>query len=880
MSTKAISQLDQLDNPTDYDILPVVSDGSNYKITKAQFLGSSNNFTQYDSAFNNSHAVVFGRDNTTYGTYTVNVGHSNDSYYGDSVVVGGENTSIAPFTFAFGKRNLTSTPAAVALGWQQTSSGYSSVAIGGENHATGNLSVAIGYENWATSYCSTSIGNDNLTYSQYATAIGDRNTAGYCSIAIGSRNSTNGSYGVTAGYKNFGTGNNTFVIGSNNASYYERTLIFGTQNSITERGSAAIGNNNSCSGYASFAFGSQNTTSGTYSVAAGYNNFSTGYSATTFGSYNWATGYASVAIGNNNSAYDQRSVVIGLSNTTGYEQQNTAIGYDNQATAYCATAIGQHCWTNSDYSVVAGYYATTYGTNTVVIGQQVCAHDSNAVVIGNNAYGGNHSVAIGGNVFAGGEDCTVVIGSWSHCPVAYAVAIGCENTSSGHYSISAGYDNTASGYCSVSIGTNNTASSSYTVAIGNNNNVSYNYTMALGSNSSTFAAYTNAIGYHANARIEATTNISGGIIVQKSTGFVGSNSSHEPYAGVETILMSEVIDLTTSAYYYSYPHAFAFKELPTTSWFYPDEIGFIVTTASDTSVQPTIQCGTEVGKYIQSQRIQMVSASGSGTSIQVTWSQPTVNGNALILVCAAEGLADTPDITTTIQIGGSSYTSADRHSLHTENGITVATFILENAVACNGFVQFNFNSIATAAVGFIMEYNGVSRNGDAYYSTQISSGTGTNILTTDFYANTTNLNPGSLTIATIVNNQIDNLHDAINGYTIIGQLTVGGSQCAILERIVIGTGLTQTGITSDGNVPYFTIVNAYQVAIAGSNDLVDPVQLETNVLSAGKRIRFTDLKNTDGHNFLWAGVTVPAEMSEGGTVQGRFYWKGIFVEKQ
>lgn len=391
---KAISNFDELTNPTDDDLLFTTSSGSSYKITKANFLNSYNNSveTGYDSR---PIGVAFGHNNSTIA-YSVAIGLDNTAYGGEFFSVasafGVNNNATGSGGFAAGFSNTASGYLmSTAVGFDNLASGFISTAIGGENNATNDFATAIGGENNATAYCATAIGNQNIAYNS-CTAVGTNNNIdGYSAIAIGNRNSSSGDYTILAGYDNhtysndytesdrsilIGTNNNIFgggesdrciLIGNYNVAYDENSVVVGDSNRAEEQYSIAIGRSNNSTDYKTISFGNYNTASQYYSVAIGNENSASGGYSIAAGYDNSASGYCGVSIGTENSANGNYSTAIGNDCSSGGEH-SMAIGYECDANYDHANAIGYNCNANAENSTAIGYNAETTVSGTVVIG--------------------------------------------------------------------------------------------------------------------------------------------------------------------------------------------------------------------------------------------------------------------------------------------------------------------------------------------------------------------------------------------------------------------------------------------------------------------------------------------------------------------------------
>ena len=207
-------------------------------------------------------------------------------------------------------------------------------------------------------------------------------------------------------------------------------------------------------------------------------------------------------------------------------EKATAIGLKSTASGLCATAVGHVSTASGDYSVAIGHKATASGN--------------------------------------------------------YSTAAGRYSTASDYSSLALGSGNTASGYYAIAVGIANTASGRYSTAVGLYNSTWSDYSMAIGYMTITFAEKSMALGYGAKSGVPTTTNICGPQIIRKDRG-ENADYTFYSYCGVEVVLTSKEIDLTTVAD--------QTLTLPAGCKFWLDEIGIIATQIDGLTTQPTIRFG-------------------------------------------------------------------------------------------------------------------------------------------------------------------------------------------------------------------------------------------------------------------------------------------------
>jgi hypothetical protein len=368
--TKKISELDSLTSPNDADLLVTVSYDVNYKITKANFLGSSGN-----QKFTYETSVLFGLNNVTYTQNGTALGIGNRC----QVMYGGEEDRQT----AVGYGNLAVGVMPTAVGSNNTASGYAATAVGSNNTASGNyLSVAMGFQNTASAVYSTSVGCLNTAISYGASTFGFENVAySRSSTAIGNKNESAGDYSTALGYENVAYGWSDVAIGSHNAAYDGCSIAIGYNNDATEYCATAIGSNNTASGEYSVACGIYNDADSDNALAFGYGNDATDNYTMALGFGNNATNNYASAVGYQNTASGRYSLALGHQNTAS-GRYALAMGHGNYATGYQSIAIGGEGFADGDYSVAIGGGETEAdGDYSVAIGYQARARVNGTVNI-------------------------------------------------------------------------------------------------------------------------------------------------------------------------------------------------------------------------------------------------------------------------------------------------------------------------------------------------------------------------------------------------------------------------------------------------------------------------------------------------------------------
>ena len=239
----------------------------------------------------------------------------------------------------------------------------------------------------------------------------------------------------------------------------------------------------------------------------------------------------------------------GISSSGG--QWYDSSGIDNNGTITNASDKGKYVSPNYGWKTVnSGAQSSAFGfcaktlagaTDSVTVGFCSCT-------------GAIQSTAVGYKTCTSGVGDASAFGSLSKAQHSSASAIGYNNTASGCYSSAFGWQTTASGKASV----------------------------VMGHNSQATVCQASAFGAYAKAEVECTTNIGGPIIIKKDS-LQTAGTDFMQFSGVETVLMTKEIDLTSAAT--------CLIRIPAGSTFWVNEIGIVVTCTDAVSVQPTFDIG-------------------------------------------------------------------------------------------------------------------------------------------------------------------------------------------------------------------------------------------------------------------------------------------------
>jgi hypothetical protein len=271
--------------------------------------------------------------------------------------------------------------------------------------------------------------------------------------------------------------------------------------------------------------------------------------------------------------------------TDAVELQSERSGVPRKASGSHALAVGQDNLAS--------------GTNSQAIGETNDATSGAALAVGSyNTASGSDSVAIGSSNTAGVGGSTVAIGSGNSASYLNDIAIGRSNTASGGDSVVIGAYGDDFGYAgsvvigsltasggtnSVSVGTGATAYT-YGVAIGYDSSTLGVSATAVGHDASATGYQATALGYGAYSAIDNSVNQAGPTLLRRSDGFLTIADAVRAFSTNETMIWTDVIDLTAVA-----DHTIT---LPASAHFRLTEVGIELTELTGAiTTQPTVRFG-------------------------------------------------------------------------------------------------------------------------------------------------------------------------------------------------------------------------------------------------------------------------------------------------
>lgn len=231
-----------------------------------------------------------------------------------------------------------------------------------------------------------------------------------------------------------------------------------------------------------------------------------------------------------------------------------------------------------NYSVAIGSEASAMSTGAIAIGTTAASAEtdvSGAIVIGFGAAinaGATDGLAIGEFAACDDLDC-VALGAGSSAEIDGAVAIG-----------RTAYATAAEGVVIGKYSSDNADTFTGGIVVGAQSVLWSNAEegMVLGYNSEANAAQGIAIGANLVSNLAKTHIISGLSTIQQDDG---QTDEINFFSGQETIVMSQIVDFK------SVVGDLVAITLPTGGTFFPDEVGFIPTTVTSATVNPTITFG-------------------------------------------------------------------------------------------------------------------------------------------------------------------------------------------------------------------------------------------------------------------------------------------------
>jgi len=426
----------------------------------------------------------------------------------DAIAMGRTALSSAQYGVAIGlNASATGAGGAVAIGQGTVSNNVNSVALGVQSNATGAGASALGTFAQATGGNSTAVGVGSNATNSYAWAGGYQSVAsGDSSTAIGRAAGATGDVTTAVGFGAQATGNSSLALGSQATAIGVSTVAIG-------QGAGAASTTGNASSVAMGVAAGQ-FVSGAQNAAVGG-----GINGTMRGAGSGVTGARNVAFGTGDGGvtYDGTLSASAGSLVTGSD--NVAIG----------TNAGIGVASNATTSI--GYNAQASADNAIAMGNTAIADSADAVAIGTNSTAtGGRAVAIGAGNTASGNG---------------AVAIGDPNTATGNGAVASGLDNTATGNGSVAMGNTNMVggggqavsvagvAAQGAVGIGYQNTVIGQGSVAIGSTSSALAAGAIAFGDTAVANNAGDVALGSGSVTDIAVATTGTliNGTNYSFAG-------------------------------------------------------------------------------------------------------------------------------------------------------------------------------------------------------------------------------------------------------------------------------------------------------------------------------------------------------------
>ena len=337
----------------------------------------------------------------------------------------------------------------IAIGYLAGCNAPDSISIGNGTSIAGNTEgqrcIAIGQVSIPYTTGGINIGNFNsfAYYSDYGVVIGNGNsTNSRRSIAIGYETSANGGDdSVAIGAQTSTSAVNSVAIG-NSCTAAGAAVAIGSFCDATASSSVAIGNGGSATSLS--AIGIKGTASGGNSIAIGSVSEATQLNSIAIGQTSDAKGSAAIAIGSGSDALVNFTTCVGSGATSNAGQYGTAIGFDANANADSAVAMGHNAAANNAFAVVVGYSALASGDKAIAIGHSAGSGYSKGVAIGyNSSVFGAQTVAVGYQANGGpggslGYAKTTAIGASTSCGAFYAISLGYSATCTGQDSAQIG----------------------------------------------------------------------------------------------------------------------------------------------------------------------------------------------------------------------------------------------------------------------------------------------------------------------------------------------------------------------------------------------------------------------------------------------------------
>ena len=258
---------------------------------------------------------------------------------------------------------------------------------------------------------------------------------------------------------------------------------------------------NTISGTSAIAVGGLNTVggSGNGRIAIGFENQAMADAAVAIGNSSKATGGSSTALGAKANAAGASAIAIG-SETSADQQSSLAIGDRMKATGTYATAVGNYGQATGSKSTAIGALAKASGTNATSLGANTVASQEAAAALGSYAEAtGLRSTAVGVNAAASGQS-SQAMGDHAEATGFGATAVGKAAKALDQSASAFGDSANATTVQSTAVGYSANATGLKASSFGNQSMASGEYATAVGSE----AHATGQNGFAGGAKVNAT----------------------------------------------------------------------------------------------------------------------------------------------------------------------------------------------------------------------------------------------------------------------------------------------------------------------------------------------------------------------------------------
>ena len=648
------------------------------------------------------------------------------------------------------------------------------------------------------------------------------------------------------GWKTINSGTQSSVFGHESCATTDDSTVVGLC-------SCALGDNSSVFGHCSRTqpAGDQGSVFGYCSCAIMADASAFGWKVSAQHNYTTVVGYCSCTLA-------QKSTAIGYKTCTSGVGNSTAIGNLSKAQHESATAVGKGAVASGCYSSSFGFQTTASGKSSVVMGlnSEATAESASAFGLYSCAYG-TDSTAVGyysmvtvlaatkSSVF-GYKSCVLAInatavGHLSCASECCASAFGYKSCATNKASNALGYRACATGLCSLAIGKNILASGSCSTAIGY-------YACNITDKSI-------AVGFYTSVSNQQT------LTVGSTTGWAVNDILTTPSSGSEAVgTVIEVINAT------------AVRVRLNTTTIFGNEIicengGNSSTSTSVTTVYANRSTAVGVCSYavgIKSNAFGMCSWACGDCSTSIGTYTQAGDCRALAIGYGARALCEN-----TLSIGRS--TCACKCEALAIGYKSCALGCATTAIGCGSISS----GVRSAALG---QHSCATTD----YSTAFGSYAKTRV---DW---TTNIG-GPIIIKKDASVE-DTLESTIGG----DFLQYSGVETVLMTKevdfmtqdeheIELPTGarfwINEMGIIATV-VTAITTQPTISIGIdTDTNKHLDNT-LTLNLTAAGKRERYIPASPDDGEETLVGKVAITAITSGGGSMKGRFYFKGLLVENE